>query len=224
MRQIRYKYVTLLELLIAMALTSLVLMALTFFYQQVTIIGSEADKVRSEGFYIRYVENRLMEVIPKIIAKNDKSGDFLFFSFENDGLGLPGSQGLVFTFDNGICFDRLFSNHVIGRLLVDPKGDLLLFYWPMPKRLKDKNDIPVKKEVLLTGVESLAFEFFVAPLKPKETIKEDLVPGAWHRRLWQQESGLLPVMVKMMITLSKTPERQIFVFPLTKNNNHIIYE
>lgn len=220
----KIRLVTLLELLIAMTLTSLILMALTFFYQQVTIIGIEADKVREEGFHIRYMESRLMEILTKVVANNDKSGEFVFFSLENDALGLTGSQGLVFTFDNGVCFDRLFSNYVFGRLLLDTKGNLLLFYWPTFKRLKNKNiEIPVKKEILLTGVESLTFEFFVPPLKSKENNKGELTPLTWHRQLWLQEFNIIPIMVKMVITISETHDKQVFVFPLAKNKAHIIY-
>src|SRR5262249_16778099 len=110
-----------------------------------------------------------------------------------------------------------------GRLLLDAEGNLLLFYWPMPKRLENKSELPVKKEVLLKGISSLAFEFFVAPLKGKESQIEGPPPLTWYTQGWQQEFNALPIMVKMVVTLSKTKEQRIFIFPLAESRSHIIY-
>jgi len=252
------RHVTLLEVMIAMALTALILMTLMFFYQQVVVIGSDIDRIKAEQFHIRFAENRLAYILPRIISKSDKLKDFAFFSVGDEGIAKPNSQGLIFTFDNGISLDKPFSNHVVGRLLLDPNGKLLLLYWPIPKTWdKAAGPLPVKKEILLENVESVSFEFFVAPAppstpepekpptsdekppedkkpgkkpekKPEETSEQSPEPqGEWRRQPWLKEFKQLPVMVKVILTLSgKTEsdeEKLIFVFPLVNNETHIIY-
>lgn len=172
------RYVTLLEVLIAMTLTSLILMALTFFYQQVAVIGIEMDRTKIEGFDARYVEKRLSDIIPRIIGSSNRAQNYGFFSVGDEGIAMPGSQSLIFTFDNGACSNRWFAGNVVGRLLLDPQGQLLLLLWPLPRSWdKSTQEWPVKKEVLLTGVESMTFEYFIAPAvsKPLE-IKPDQSP------------------------------------------------
>lgn len=167
--------VTLMEVLIAMVLTVLVLTTLTFFYQQVIVIGTQIDRSKEEEFYIRYVENRLSDVLPRILAPGDKN--YAFFSLGDEGITKLGSQSLVFTFDNGVSMDKQVANSVVGRLYVDPEGRLILAYWPTPRRW-DKTELPpMKKEILLSGIESMEFAFFVAPEyepeKEKEAPKKD---------------------------------------------------
>lgn len=153
--------VTLMEVLIAMVLTVLVLTTLTFFYRQVMVIGNEIDEVKKHDFYTRYVENRLMDVLPKTLSPKDK--DFAFFSFGDDGTTKLGSQNLIFTFFNGVSLEKEVANHAIGRLFVDPEGRLTFAYWPTPKQWDKPEEPPIKKEILLEGVEAIEFSFFIAP-------------------------------------------------------------
>lgn len=226
--------VTLIEVIVAMALTSLILMAMLYFYKDVVVIGAEIDKIKIEQFHIRYAENRLGYVLTRTVGAKDKLGDFAFFSLNDAGIGMKGSQTLVFSFDNGICLDKIFSNDVVGRLLLMPNGDLSLIYWPIPKRWTDSmQSLPMKQEVLLKGVQSLSFEFFVAPptTKPKTDPKLEqkseaknvtVLPSGWYPQLWMQEFSQLPAMVKVMITMTENDEKLLYVFPLAKNTAHIV--
>ncbi len=172
MRNLKKRPATLIEVVIAMALTVIVLTTLTFFYQQVTVIGTEIDKVKTQDFYIRYVENRLSAVLPRVLAESDP--DFAFFSMGDDGLTKPGTQNLIFTFDNGVSLDKLFSNQVVGRLFVDMDGRLTLAYWPTPKRWDKAEAAPMKKEILLEKVATMDLAFFIAP----DTEKPEDKPAA----------------------------------------------
>ena len=58
------RHFTLLEVIIAMALTVVILMTLSYLYRDVSIIGQELDKSKTENFYLRYIENRLMSILP----------------------------------------------------------------------------------------------------------------------------------------------------------------
>lgn len=163
---------TLVEVIIAAALTAGVLTTLLYFYRQVGDIGRELDIAKEENFKLRYAEARLASVFPNIVWEKDKHKDFVFFSFLDEGLGAPGSQNLIFTFNNKISLDKEFSNHVLARLFVDPRGRLILAYWPSPKRWEEQTPPRMKQEVLLEGVEKVSFDFFIPPER-----KEDK-PGA----------------------------------------------
>lgn len=230
------RHATLIEVLIAMTLTILVLTTLMFFYQQVSHINLDIDKVQAEHFNLRYVENRLSEVLPRAINEKDKRKDFVFFSLNDEGIGKGGSQSLIFTFDNEVSLDKIFSNHVIGRLYLDKDGRLILAYWPSPKRLEGVNPIPMKKEILFEGAESLAFEFFIPPDKSGEAKlskpSESPTPepkGDWRRQLWSKDFNRLPAMVKVLIGVKEGKEKNVngtitFVFPLVNVLNPVIYD
>lgn len=165
--------VSLMEMLIAMVLTISILMTLTFFYQQVVMIGEDIDQIKSRDFYTRLVENRLAYILPRTLPVKDKN--FAFFSIGDEGITQPGSQSLIFTFDNGVSLDKVFSNQVICRLLVDKQGRLILAFWPVPSNWEKNLPPPMKQQILLEGVESMEFAFFIAPAppeKPKEKTAE----------------------------------------------------
>ena len=155
------RHVTLIEVLIALVLTVGILMTLMFFYRQVTEIGIESDRIEVKNFNMRYIETRLGSILTKAVG--EKENDFIFFSLGDEGIAKPGSQGLIFTFENGISLDKPFSGHVLGRLLLDNKGNVVLAYWPSPKRWKSGENPPIKKEILFQGAENLTFEFYIAP-------------------------------------------------------------
>lgn len=237
--QIRGRYhkrhATLLEVLIAMTLTILVLTTLMFFYQQVSFINIDIDKVQAEHFNLRYVENRLAEILPRTISEKDKRKDFVYFNLNDEGIGKSGSQSLIFTFDNEVSLDKIFSNHVIGRLYLDKNDRLILAYWPSPKRLEGVTPIPMKKEILFEGAESLAFEFFIPPekageaklSKPSESPSPE-PKGDWRRQLWSKDFNKLPAMVRVIIGVKdkdkKGKETITFVFPYVNVTNPVIYD
>lgn len=159
---------TLLEVIIAAALTLMIMSTLLFFYRQLGEIGRDLDQAKEDNFKLRYAEARLSTVLPNIVWEKNKNKDFVFFSFIDEGLGKADSQNLIFTFDNKISLDKETANHVIARLFVDPKGRLILAYWPSPKRWVDGTQPKIKQEVLLDGVQGVSFEFFIPPDKKNE--------------------------------------------------------
>lgn len=238
MKRLVKRPMTLIEMIVALALTVIVLTTLTFFYRQVSEIDAQTEKVISDNFQLRYAETRLAEILPRTISASNQKHDFVFFSIEGDGLAKPGSQSLIFTFDNQISLDKMFSNHVIGRIYLDTKGNLTLAYWPSPKRWERNHLPPMKKEILLENVDNLAFEFYIAPVKEiaaepkddKKTSKGDKSPppspepkGAWRKLPWQVEFQQLPAMIRVMVTLPKREKPMVFAFPLPNAKSHVIY-
>lgn len=186
--KIQRRHITLLELLIATALTVVILSTLSYFYRQVTVINVEMDKTQNESFKKRYVENRLASVLPKSISSTDISNDFHFFSSPDLGaLFKEGSDSLVFSFDNCVRLDKDMSYHVIGRLFLDTEGNLTLATWPVPKRWKEDEPIPISKEILLDHIETLEFQFYVPPQKTtRQEIIGNLPPeirDRWEKRM-----------------------------------------
>jgi Pseudopilin GspJ./Protein of unknown function (DUF1494). len=244
--------VTLLELLISIALTVIILMTLMFFYRQVVTIGIETDKIMADNFRMRYVESRLARILPKTVAVNDEKKDFVFFSVGDEGVTKPGSQSLIFTFDNGVSLDKVMANHVLGRLYLDKDNNLMLAYWPSPKRWEGNTPPPIKKEVLMEGVENLRFEFYIPPEKsiektasndqptdtpakpdknpaPKKSADEEKKPkpepkGDWRRQLWLKEYESLPAMVRVIVTMPKETKPMEFAFPIATAKEHVIYD
>ena len=237
------KPVTLLEVLIAMALTVIILMTLIFFYRQVVVIGIEVDKVMSENFSRRYVESRLADVLPKAVSETDPAKDFVFLSIGDEGLVKPGSQSLIFTFDNRVSLDKDLANHVLGRIYLSKEGSLVLACWPSPKRWDSATLPSLKKEILMEGVDNLTFEFYVAPEKAKKEIptqeqgkkdpagtpekdqQQTLEPkGEWRKLPWMTEFNQLPAMIKVIVNIPKEKKPIVFAFPITNAKEHIIYD
>lgn len=226
--------ITLIEILIAMTLTVLILTTLSFFYRSITMMGYDLDRIKTAQFYLRYVENRLVDVLPKALSKKSNPNDFVFYSFGSDGsdIMISGSQSLLFSFDNGVSLDKPFSNNVVGRLFVDPDGNLILAYWPIPYRWDKEGSIPVKKEVLLENVKNLSFEFFIAPEKKEDNQTPEAKPnattspepkGSWTKEHWLKEYETLPALVKIHITMNNDSTRT-YVYPLSNSDARIIYE
>lgn len=246
------RHVSLVEVLIAITLTVAILMTLTFFYRQVTEIGYEVDRVGAKNFKMRHMETRLAQILPKAVGETDKQRDYLFFSINDEGVGKPGSQSLIFMFDNLVSLDKPFSGHVLGRLYLDAAGNLMLSYWPSPKRWENNGAVPMKKELLLEGVENLAFEFYIAPkrkdkekqepgkeantgnkdnkdnkdskISDEQKTTEPEPKGEWRRQAWLQDYKQLPVMVKIIVTMPKEPKPLVLVYPLANARTHVIYE
>lgn len=219
-----------LELLISLALTVMILSTLTFFYHQMMLAGVVLDKKQGENFQERYVENRLMNVLPRAISSTDASNDFHFFTSTNHGGLLPfGSEGLIFTFDNCVQLNKEMAYHVIGKLFLDRDGRLILATWPTEKRWKENEPIPVSYEVLMENVSELRFKFYAPPLKgKKDATKEDPldgVRGEWIDR-WEAKFRQLPAMIKIFVTRKNGKEEQnlTFAYPFPHTLQPITYD
>lgn len=230
---LRKSYVTLLELMISLALTTILLSTLSYFYQQVVYMNAEADKEQNRSFQKLYIENRLLNIFSKTVSSTDKSNDFHFFTgFDPGGLFKQGSPNLIFTFDNGVQLDKQMSYHVIGRLFLDKDNNLVLAKWPVQKRWKENETPPMAKEVILENVETLSFYFFVPPEKApaeKKTTTFEIPPelkGQWPQE-WKKEYRQLPALVRIEATHRNEKgelESLHYVLPLPHTEKPVVYE
>lgn len=177
---------TLLEVLIGMFLAIILLSTLSYFYQQVELMNSEAEQVQKESFQLRYVENRLAKILPQTLSEREAKKHFHFYTSHADGL--LKSPSLLFVYYNGVNLESPFANDVLGRLYLDEQNkQLCIATWPSPRRWKLNETPPMAKEVLLNNVESLSFEFYVAPDRDRSKVIDRKLTPAERKREEQEE-------------------------------------
>lgn len=182
------RYFTLLEVLIGMTLAIVLLSTLSYFYQQVEWLNTEAERAQKESFQMRYVENRLAKIMPQTFSEREMKKYFYFYTSQAEGL--LKSPSLLFTYYNGVKLDSPFSNEVLGRLYLDEqKKQLCMATWPSPKRWKLGEAPPMSKEVLMENVESLAFEFYVAPDRDRSKVIDKKSTAADRKKEEQEDKS-----------------------------------
>lgn len=226
---------SLIEVLISMVLVSILMTTLIGMYAQFEWMHVEVEQARRESFELRYVQGRLAEVLPKAIspANSDHKRDFYFYTSQEEGPQLR-APSLVFSYDNGVDLDPLFSNHVLGRLFLEQVGNrqqLVLATWPIP-RCEISEQPTMHKEVLLDFVTELSFSFFqpYPHAVEKESTEKDAAKkeeraqpsvNSWQET-WLPDYEKLPVLVKVQLKRSvqtgTTPAGELleFVYPLPK--------
>ena len=226
-------FVTLIEVIIAIGLVSILLVALLGVYHQIDSMHSEVDKTRLQNFRIRYIQTRLSLVFSNAVPKSDR--DFYFYMSDDDQDEIRGNS-LILAYDNGVDINPVFSNTVIGRLYLDRTGRLCLSTWPPPSRWEVTP--PLKKEVLLDHVTELSFAFYVPPEREEKVIKDIKITseeiqkepdnGEWNKE-WNLIYKQLPVMVRIIIKrdiahgLAKPGEEIVFILPLPSSDKTILY-
>ncbi|PJD96765.1 MAG: hypothetical protein CK425_05330 [Parachlamydia sp.] len=181
-------FATLLEVLIALSLTTIILTTLSYFYLQIDSLNRASERVQLESFKRRFLQYRLTQIMPKTLSfkgKNREGLSFFFSTTFSEGLFLQGTESLVFAYDNCVNLDSTFAAEVLARLYVDLEGRFCLGIWPAPKRWPADEMPPMKKEILFEGVEMLKFQFFIPPdkgelkflKKPKASSPKGQQPG-----------------------------------------------
>jgi hypothetical protein len=240
---------TLLETLIALALTVIALTTLLFFYQETVTLSSQAEKLEKESFQMRYIESKFSFLFPRTYSQTQKKNFFFFTSRDPGGLFAQGNpQSLIFTYDHGVDLSKQFSNQILAQLFVDAKNRLCLASWPIPSRWMEGVSIPMKFEVLLEGVEKLKFWFFIAPdrkwdpspassqpnpnpnpppnpqpgssTSSVEVVVNPSPEGEWID-YWNQDYKQLPAIIK--IEIKRKGKTEFFSFPLSQCRRQPVY-
>ncbi|MDP1881093.1 MAG: hypothetical protein Q8K60_09170 [Parachlamydiaceae bacterium] len=167
--RVKKSFVTLIETLIAMALLAVLLTIIFGFFRELSIMSQTTEQKQKESFQMRYLESRLSSIFERIVNENAKARTFFFYTQPSNSFST--STSLIFTFDNGIRKDPLFSGDILARLYLDKNSkkqsefrdssyNLVLAMWPLHV---EKPEDYLVKEVLLEGVRELDFEFYAAP-------------------------------------------------------------
>lgn len=228
-------FLTLIEVLIAIGLVAVLLTTLLGIYSYVDKMHKEIRLAEQTNFRLLYVQFRLAEVLPNAIKKEKKADqkeadDFYFYTTTTQFKKT--SASLVFTFDNGISTPE-FSNHVIGRLYIDAENRLCLATWPSISRNSSPSP-PMRKEVLLEGVEDIFFAFYIAPKEEGKIIDPEAAKryGVWHAE-WpvegvKPEEVSLPPLMRLYVRLVGSKKEKnmpdlSFAFMLPNSEQHIVY-
>lgn len=226
----RKQPISLLELLIAMMLLSLLLTALFGTYHYVETMHRRVQKEQKINLQLLCAQHRLAQVLPKALApKANKSNDVFFFTKPHGN-----SPSLIFVFNNGSDGIQ-FTGRVLAKLFVDTEGKLTLVTWPSVA--KNSNAYPeMHKEVLLENVSHLAFKFFSPPKRPDlnqkqvvETGKIDSWLTDWPMKIPNEEESSLPAIIKVLVELKKEQHEDsakslTFVFVLPHTKQRILFE
>lgn len=232
---------TLIEVVVAMGLVSVILVAILGFYHQMDVMKVKSEKLHEENFKVRYAQNRLSDVLTRALPFDDNEKDSYFYVSLEANHGMQ-KGGLVFTYDNKVNLNPLFANRVLGRLYLEKKpyeknGTLCLITWPSLKRSEKMIQIPAQKEILLDKVVDISFKFFTPPdpshekkVAPKQIEKgkevQEPEAGKWTDE-WRKEYKKLPALVQVTIEREKdtkgTTEELIFAYPIPNTKYHITY-
>lgn len=230
---------TLIEVLIALSLSSLIMTAMFYFYQKAVRLDAAVQKVEHQVFSLRLLESQLMRIIPRTMSTKEAENDFFFLTGRSDQISKNGTPYLLFSYDRGVDLDPLFSNIVLGRLYVDKRGRLILATWPAPSRWpQDRNLVPMKREVLYDNVTNLLFSFYNPP-EQKNTnesttpirrsirgivFSDPEVKGGFMKE-WKNDYGMLPALMKLEIETHKNgiTEKRIFPFTFPYGNRLVTY-
>lgn len=224
----RKAFMTLLEVLIALGLISILLLVVFSIYRYIDISQLELSNIRSENFNLRYVQSRLARVFSQVVPTN--VAHQYFYVSESNQAEIQ-SKSLIFTYDNGSDITAIFSNEVIGRLFLDKEKNLCLATW------HHSGEIKGKKEILLNNVTNLAFAFYAPPLNQKKIplerqnsiVVDAPLAGQWNSE-WHLSYKEIPVMIKISIVREKLKGRALasepieFVFPIPNTNHPIVYK
>ncbi len=176
----------LMELLIAMVLVGAVLTLLIQFFSNSLRMDLRMDTLRKELYTRQHFQVRLSHVYTSITPRSNlppPSSGSSFYTLEGD------SPSLVTIFDNGIDPDPSFSGAVQGKIHLDQEGNLILYLQP----LGQSPPCPFRKEILLTHVEQLEFQFLAKSFS--ETVPAHTSFG-W-RSTWPKTRWDIPSLIRM---------------------------
>lgn len=186
---------TLLEVTIALFLTSFLVVFLFGFFREISMENIEAETFDEKLFPLEKTEMRLGALL-SAVEEEEKDKPALFYT------EFKGGNELIFSFNNGIDEDPLFSGPIRAHLGVSKK-QLELHLLPL------EEDRKVRKEILMENVKNVGFSFF--HLESKEWKSE-----------WDKESGSLPVMMKVILA-KEDGQTFEFVFFLPPSTKPVIY-
>lgn len=190
------RFLTLLELMIALGLGLCVLSSALFFYRFAVIQNEEIFRKEKEAFRLRVMQYKLNELFQRVDAKS------LFFTKPESPF--TKGQSLVLKVINPPFDIPTFSGPALQTLLVDSERRLILATWQFNDSLTDETMPEMHLEVLLENVDRIDFQFLV---KETDLSNAELRGGAFTKE-WKPDWGQVPAAVKIQL------DKQEFAFPI----------
>lgn len=206
MQRLRKSSALLIEIVIALGLLSILSLFLFNSFFQISAYGSLFDQASKREDLLTNAHQVLSRVFSQV--EHEKKPATLKTScfFTSPLPSLDCTQSLVFTYDNGVDRDPLYSNCVLARIFVDSNKCLCLMLWPSPSRWPDCGGSLFRKEILLDKVSSLHFTFYFPELTPQKVASEEIQTGREKKEIkggehtiWLKEYEEIPVIVKLKV-------------------------
>ncbi len=180
---------TLLEVMIALSLTSVMLFFLFGFFREITVKNHEAEKIQEKFFSQEKAHMRLSGLFSEFLEFSDAQA--LLYTDVKEA-----SPSLLGTFYAPVDADPLFSGALLATLYLSRKGALELEISPLGEEGKSK------KETLLENIQEIAFSFF------------DLEKKVWKDK-WEKGSSRFPAMIQITLTQKNKEPKLHFAFFLS---------
>lgn len=199
-------FATLIEVVIALGLLSLLLSTLFFWYRQLSTQRSKIEIAKWPTLEVRYAGQRLNTIFSRLQDLEP------FFTTDND-------SSLVFLFDNSPHSQPELAKTVLACLYVDKEDNTLcLGIWPHPSTGKKE---PFEKQVLLGNISEMGFTFYNPPPFPRKSIDPPEVgysyPHRGEQSSWRKNYQTRPAM--MIITVTRGKDVLNFAFDLPTSVN-----
>ncbi len=212
------RHATLVEVLVALCLTTLLLTSVFSIWRYTARASQQADLLLSTVREEAALRLRLDQILTQTLRGTFYSEE----AYQN--------PSLVFTFDNGPQLERHFSGPVLARLFVDSNQRLALTLWPHPDHWK-LDPPPSATEILASDVTRLNLAFYEPPSWGPEidspTIevgreKHSPDPDRWHSE-WREKFQELPALVRFTLTIDGDEEQHTITTSLPEAQKPLRY-
>jgi type II secretory pathway pseudopilin PulG len=185
------RYFFLLEIVVALGLLSLILLALFSFYVQFSRAEHKLELVRTEMIPLQQMRVRLNQLFGALLPPQGQAS-----TFHTDG------EALIFVFDNGVDPEPIFSGAIRGKLYRNGSEQFVFEQSPIGEGTQ-----PLRREILSSKVERMEFQFFHV-----KRLYND-ARGEWQTE-WPSKQHELPPMVRLSLKRAdKEEEKFAFLVP-----------
>jgi type II secretory pathway component PulJ len=209
MKRSSQRCLILFELLIALTLIATLLSILFRFFANTVKIDHKIEETRQIVSEREYLHTRLANIFTALVPRSQLPEKTNFSFYTEHSL-------LVAVFDNGVDPDPLFSGPILSKIAIDKNKNLILTLTPL------EQSSPRRKEILLTNVDSLDFQFLAK--KDLQKPSPHAIPinqNAEWRSSWNKEQWELPSLIR--VTVQQNERALSFAFPLPFPEPSIVY-
>lgn len=203
----RKRPLTLLEVVIALSLLSLLLTTLFSVYATLQRADLSLQEIHNQQLKSRSLEIQLKNaLVCSLPVEKEKT-----YFFTEDLFGHP---SLIFSYDRGPQTDPFLSGVVLGRLYLSQNQELVLTTWPDPCRKEACGYC--FEEILAEGVESLQFLFYAPPNKQLVVETEEAGakkhPAPGLSSTWEKSYEFLPPLVQIHLLFTEQKEQKLYLY------------
>lgn len=197
--------IMLFELMIALALTAILLTLLFRFFAGSVNMNQKIDSARSVLYHRQHFQTRLSSIFHAITPRSliGESVSSSFFTLDEK------TPALLMIFDNGIDPDPQFSGPILGKIYLDA-GNLTLALWPLEKKEKKL----YRKEILLPHVQKMQFQFLAKKtVQNQDPLAISINPLLEWRTNWPKNRWDIPSIIRMKIEQDREEVSFAFMLP-----------